>query len=269
MANVLLQEIKDGANPQVANLHKKRFVLVQEPNGKKRICASTLKEITGDSTLNARKNYSNDCGCELLLTLLLECNDLPAIDEVNDAIQRRIRTIPFVSSFVSQETYDAKEDKTNVYVGNPYYKEKEFQTNYKQALIQLLLPHWEQFQNDKHQILTTPRVCKQKATDYLALSDNVYEWFSERYERGDLGIDYVIVSDVYNEFTRSELWNNLSKNDRRNYNKTNFKTKIETNLFIRDFYKERDSYFNQEKIRQPYLVGWRLIDTHTKYNIIQ
>ena len=170
---------------------------------------------------------------------------------------------------MSQETYDAKEDKTNVYVGNPFYKEKEFQTNYKQALILLLLPHWEQFQNDKHQILTTPSVCKQKATDYLALSDNVYEWFSERYERGDLGFHYVTVADVYNEFTRSELWNNLSKNDRRNYNKTNFETKIETNLFIRDFYRKRDTYFNGNRIKQNYVVGWRLLDTHTKYNIIE
>lgn len=47
-SNVLLQEIQDGGNPQIALLHNKRFVLCQEPNKNKRICSSTLKEITGD-----------------------------------------------------------------------------------------------------------------------------------------------------------------------------------------------------------------------------
>jgi hypothetical protein len=43
-SNVLLQEIKSGANPEIANLHLKRFVLCQEPQTSKRICCSTLKE---------------------------------------------------------------------------------------------------------------------------------------------------------------------------------------------------------------------------------
>jgi phage/plasmid-associated DNA primase len=140
-ASVLLSEIIEGANPQVANLDKKRFVLVQEPDNKRRICAPTPKEITGDKTLNARKNYSNDCGVSLLLTLILQCNDLPPIDEVNDEIQRRIRTILFVSKFVSKELLDDLEDKTNLFEANKFYKSDEFRENFKQALIQILLKY--------------------------------------------------------------------------------------------------------------------------------
>ena len=44
-ANVLLDEIKEGANPAIASLHCKRFVLAQEPNGKK----SVHRDIEGNN----------------------------------------------------------------------------------------------------------------------------------------------------------------------------------------------------------------------------
>ena len=98
-SSILLNEIKEGANPQIANLNNKRFALSTEPSHKKKMCSSTLKELTGDKNINSRMNYSNDCEITLCLSLFLECNALPKLDEVNDAIERRIRTIPFVSSF--------------------------------------------------------------------------------------------------------------------------------------------------------------------------
>ncbi len=54
------QVIKEGANPAIANLHNKRFVLVQEPDRKHKINTSTIKEITGDKELNCRTLYSTD-----------------------------------------------------------------------------------------------------------------------------------------------------------------------------------------------------------------
>ena len=260
-SNILLQEIKDGANPQVANLDKKRFVLCQEPNGKRRICASTLKEITGDKKLNARKNYSNECGVVLLLTLILECNDVPPIDEVNDAIQRRIRTIPFVSKFVSKELYEQLEDKTNVYEGNPYYKSDEFQVNYRQALIQILLTYWEKFQNNKYQFISTPTLCKEKASDYLAVSDNIFEWFKEDFEKS-VSTDYIYIGDIYDNFKSSNLWDNMSKNDRRQNSESKFLQKIESNLFLQPYFKDRMKYSLPDKKynTKPLICGWKRIE---------
>jgi phage/plasmid-associated DNA primase len=102
---VLLDEIKEGANPAIASLNRKRFVLVQEPNGKRRICTATLKEITGDKIINARMCYVNDCKTNLSLTLVMECNELPALDEVGGGVERRVRAIPFGSRFVDKDDF--------------------------------------------------------------------------------------------------------------------------------------------------------------------
>ena len=47
-----------------------------------------MKELTGDDSINIRKLYSGNCSIKLNLTLMVECNELPKIDEVNDAIIR-------------------------------------------------------------------------------------------------------------------------------------------------------------------------------------
>ena len=76
-SSLLMAPIKDGGNPQVANLHKKRFVLGQEPDKSKAICSSTMKELTGDDSINTRKLYSGDCSIKLNLSLFIEANELP------------------------------------------------------------------------------------------------------------------------------------------------------------------------------------------------
>ena len=96
-SSVLLHSIKSGPNPEVAQMNNIRFVLTQEPNNNKKICCATLKEITGDKTLNVRDLYSSKCSINLKGTTVLEANEIPFVDEVNDAVSRRIRTIPSIA----------------------------------------------------------------------------------------------------------------------------------------------------------------------------
>jgi putative DNA primase/helicase len=149
-SQVLLAPIKSGANPEVANMNKTRFILTQELNSNEKICCSTLKEIAGDKTLNVRDLYSSKCSIELTGTTFLECNSIPAVDEVNDAVFRRIRTIPFTSRYVSEEVFNTLEDKTNIFLANALYKTDEFQNTYKQALFNILIKHFQKFQKNNY-----------------------------------------------------------------------------------------------------------------------
>ena len=132
-SSVLMAPIKDGGNPQVANLHKKRFALGQEPNKNQSICSSTMKELTGDDSINTRKLYSGECEVKLNASLFIECNELPKMDEVNDAIIRRVRVIPFKSKFVDESTYNAMDavdiKQNNVFIGNTFYKTMNLKLN--------------------------------------------------------------------------------------------------------------------------------------------
>ena len=261
-SDVLLSSIKTGPNPEVANMNNIRFVLTQEPNNKKKICCSTLKEITGDKTLNVRELYSSKCSIKLTNTTLLEANEIPAVDEVNDAVSRRIRTIPFMSRYVEQSVYDSLEDKTNVFVADSYYKTDEFQNEYKQALFDLLIIRFKLFVNNKHSLPPQPKCCLDKCSAFLGTCDDIYSWFESYYEKTSTTelSEAIPLADVYKSFSSSDFYTNLSKVDKRKYNKKYFMSKIEENIFIRKYVKLRDSYHNNKKIKSDYLIGWRVLE---------
>jgi len=256
-SSVLLNEIKEGANPQIANLHQKRFALSTEPSDKKTMCSSTLKELTGDKTINARMAYSNKCHVNLCLSLFLECNSLPKMDEVNDAVERRIRTIPFVSSFKSAEDYEHTLDKTNVFIGNPRYKTDEFIEEHKQALFHILSPICKKFIANGLVLSKVPAECKSVAIDYLAQSDHIYEWVCEKYEKTDKVDDFVYVKEMYEMFKGSSYFENLSKADKRKFTQKSFIENIKTNLFMKANFKDRNIWVNSIKLTQPAIIGFK------------
>ena len=254
-SSILLQELKTGANPEVANLDKKRFVLTQEPNSRRRICASTVKELTGDKTLNSRGLYSSKCEISLNLTLVMECNDNPPLDEVGDGMARRLRKIPFDSRCVSQETFDKLDDKTNIFVADPYFKSDEFQETHRQALFMIMKEQYAIFKANKNVINKQPDICRKVTDDYLACNDDIFGWFSSKFEKTG-GMEILYVCDVFDKFKTSEFYYTLSKNDQRKYNKKGFEEKVQKNLFLRSDFKARDAYIGKVQLKKTALVGW-------------
>lgn len=265
-SHILLAPIKSGANPEVANMNNVRFILTQEPNQNKKICCSTLKEITGDKTLNVRDLYSSKCSINLTGTTLLEANEIPSVDEVNDAVFRRIRTIPFTSRFVSQEVYNTLEDKKGIFVSNPYYKTDEFQDKYKQALFNILIKKFAIFQANKYILPNQPKSCIEKCSEFLATCDDIYSWFESKYEKVAVSelCDAIPLSDIYSQFSQSLFFQNLSKMDKRKYNKKHFVSKIEENIFLRKFIKSRKTYHNNKQLNSDCLIGWKIIEDADK-----
>jgi P4 family phage/plasmid primase-like protien len=263
-ANVLLDEIKEGANPAIANLNRKRFVLCQEPNGNKRICTATVKEITGDKQINARQLYSGECKTNLTLTLVMECNELPQLDEVGGGVQRRLEAIPFDSRFVDKDTYDSLKDKSLLGIANTLYKTAEFQAQHRQALFMILLSHWEKFQKNGYSMPELPAPCKKITKDYMAMSDDIYPWFCETYEEGDDNTDLIYINDMLQTLKLSPLYSQMSKKDQRDLTAKKFNEKVEKNIFLREHYKPRNARFNNIQLTKPALCGFKkkpLIDT--------
>ena len=265
-SNILLGPIVQGPNPAVANADSKRFCLTQEPDGNKRICSSTLKELTGDSAINARKLQSNKTETILKLSLFLECNELPKMDETTDAIVRRVDVTPFVSKFVEQATYNdltpEEREAQNIILGNTYYKTEEFKNKYKQALITILFDHFRQYKNNGYTFDETPRECKTAAVEYLAASDDIFNWFAEFYEKEDgkeSTKNVIYLSDLYDKYSTGQYFQNMTKKQKQEMNKTKFIEKIKKNIFLESYIKPRDSRYNDKKHSKEYIIRYKEI----------
>lgn len=270
MPNWVLQDkIGTGACPELANLHNKRFVLTSEPDRKKKISTNTMKEITGDPTLNARQLYQNtmEGGVKLKLSLFLEANKLPILDEVGDGVGRRIDVFPFQSRFVSENDYNkmletrSEEEITqaHIYRGNPLYKEDEWKRDNTHALIAILLDYYRAFQLRGYSLGKAPKSCEEAKQDYLQASDDLYGWFENEYRKADDDHpeEVMKLADIYADFKHSVYFSKLPSKEQNKNTKKYFTTELNDNINLRMYIRKRDTRYQGLYYKSDYLIGWR------------
>ena len=220
-----------------------------------------MKELTGDDSINTRKLYSGECSIKLNLSLFIEANELPKMDKVNDAIIRRVRVVPFTSKFVDSSLYNELESseitKNNIFVGNNFYKSEEFKMKYRQSLIIMLFQKFKGFVSNNLTLSSPPKESKSACNDYLSLSDDIFDWFSNTYEETDDGTSFIYFNDVFDQFTSSEYYNNLSKKEKRENNLKRFVSKIEKCVFLNKNIKFRDTTYNGTRHKKSYIIGFK------------
>lgn len=96
LANESLLLGDDKSHPtDKASLYQKRFVAISEPERGSRLRESRVKELTGDTTITARRMREDFWSFSRTHTFWLSTNHLPRIDGTDDGIWRRVRLIPF------------------------------------------------------------------------------------------------------------------------------------------------------------------------------
>ena len=184
---VLLNPLKDGGNPAIANMSGKRFINYREPDERQSINLSTVKELTGGKGISARKLYSNDDKVQLVATQVCELNKkCPMVGDLGDSIARRLREIPFVSTYTNiKELLDKKEVLSNVYKANPYYKTVEFQEKFKFALFIYLIRYCKKWEQEQQQTVCQKLYACKEVSDltkkYIEYNDNVFNILKQHY----------------------------------------------------------------------------------------
>jgi phage/plasmid-associated DNA primase len=263
--------IKEGANPTVFNLDRKRFVLTSEPCAGKINC-STIKSLTGDLKLNVRDLYSSNCtGINLCMTLFLESNELPLLSESTEAMRRRLGIIPFNSRFLDDDKFEQEKHDENVYKQNPYFASFDFQEENKQILFLILTDYYQQFKNNKYIIQEMPAECLRLTSKYLCASDDVFNWFENVFQESQNKEEETPVlsfKSIYGIFKETDYFDNLSKADKRLYNQKYFYEKLEKNLFLKRFIKKRNEKVNNKQLSSDSIIGWELINENEDINFL-
>lgn len=230
------------ANPAKAKLDKARVASFVEPDDTDRLNCSSLKEITGESTLDgARALYSQKDDIDLFCTLLIECNKKPLLNETTDAIIQRIMDILFPNTFTDDE--DSIDEENGYYRINLNYDTNDWRDDNKIAMFHYLQPYFMKLYNDDFN-LNTPQSIKDRNDKYLSDSDDIYSWFkslldedcegNEYIKKTDNKEDFIKISDIYNMFKNSTYFTNLNKKEKRDLNKNKF---IENIIKIKQFKK--------------------------------
>ena len=261
-SNVLLGQQKKGSNPEIANMNNKRFVIAKEPESSEFINVEIVKDLTGTDEINARLNHSNNTRTFLKCTLVMECNDKPKLNNISqpDALLRRIIISSFKSTFVEQSFYDelTEEEKTNIFIGNGYYKTPEFKDKYKQILFNILIKYYKEYTETKPNenscgVLPITKEIRKRAVDYLEASDIIKEFLDETYKKTGNDKERIKLKSVFELFQMSNYLKNLESKMKKLYNYKGFISKLESNIILK-----RSIRTNKDKTYE--LRGYKFID---------
>ena len=248
--SILFEAAKTGANPELANLDKKRFVVFKEPSSKKKFENSVIKELTGGGKISARSHYESTTQKTLHNTTVCECNTKPNLaEEPQLADIARIIDLPFRSTFVSD--VNEIDEANNIYPIDLNLKSLEFRDAHKCALIQILVDAHTVFTNNNFDF-QIPESVKLRTNEYLEGSCNILGWFKENYTLVDkTGANAVVtVKSIHEKFKDSEYYMTLSKLEMRKYTYSYFMKYFAENMITKRYYMDRyDRIINGERIR--------------------
>lgn len=231
---ILSETAKTGSNPEKAKIHKKRLVIFREPSEKHKFENAVIKELTGGGSFSARSHYEKETEKELNATIIVECNKKPLFSEdPTNAEIRRIIDLYFRSTFT--EDVSKIDVQKHIYLANSMYKTKEFQEKHKFALLKILMREHVKFYKDNNSSLCIPDSVANRTQTYLELSCNILQWFKDTYVLTD-SKEICKLKDVFDDFVKSPYYFNLSKMEKRKYNKAFFVDYFETNIFLKEYY---------------------------------
>ena len=263
-ANLFLGKVKDGANPALASLGNKRFVVFSEPNKASFLNASMIKLITGTEKVSARMLYSNKVSTTLQLTLVEETNARVKIDNVDEALEKRLEEVYFPSTFSNDPEIA---DKVNVFPCDVSFKTKEFKNEYKMTMMWILIEHYKQYKEQEYELFVSDAT-KQRTKDYLDDNNDFFGWFKEHYERvegvngmKDLTSETQIIpmKKIYLEYKFRDYYQNMTKAEKRQMNYRRFCQDLRENMRLKHWCSEKGvrPCVDGKQQSQPFVYGWK------------
>jgi len=177
-----------GANPEIAKLDKKRYIVSKEPQKDAPLHNAVIKDLTGGGNTNARMLYSSKTQVKLCGTNVMECNEKPPFSEApKDADAERINDILFGSFFTERkEDWDSETGENNsVFPLDTGLKERlKGSIVHRNTMLNMLLHNLLLVKAQNYSVdFFKPDSVKQRSLAYLQNSYDLHNIFKSIFEK--------------------------------------------------------------------------------------
>ena len=195
---------ENSPEPGLLSLKKKRIIMVSEPEVGDKLNSGFIKFITGGDTemlINCHKNEMETFKANFITFLV--CNDIPDMDNMDNAFINRIRCINFPTEFVANPTlpHQKKIDET-------------LQTKlmlWKNDFMLLLLEYYNKFKQGN---LTPPKNVLEWTDMYKEEVDMYYNFLNDCTEEAETHVSNVQLYIVFQEWFKKNYGNEKMPNNR-------------------------------------------------------
>jgi P4 family phage/plasmid primase-like protien len=132
--------LSSNASPDVMRIKGRRLVTFQEPEANDVLKTGIIKAFSGGDTIVARDLFKSPISFKIQATMLMCCNDIPAINSVDGGTFRRLRVIDYTSRFCDNPS------KPNEFMIDPAIKSKIIQ--WKPYFMSMLLHYYKKYDEE-------------------------------------------------------------------------------------------------------------------------
>jgi phage/plasmid-associated DNA primase len=243
----LCEPIKNGANPETAFMDKKRLIVFSEPKETQKINNGTMKELTGDSTINARKLFSNETQTKIYATFVLMCNKKIYLeDEPTDGEIRRMIDFLFESKFT--ENKDDINHNNKIFEADLNLLNDNILEELKFSYLEILIEYAHKFLTVDNEQFNIPESVKIRTEEYLKKSYNFLEYLNLICVKDEN--EHIKISDFVENLKNTDLYLNSTKEEKKKLTKIEAIKFFSTNPFIRKNFVDRYRFYVDKKLKE-------------------
>ena len=117
------------------------------------------------------------------------------------------------------------------------------------------MEYFKKFKSNNY-VIKPPKLVIDESKEYMKYSDDFYGWFDDKFINEDGGT--VDLKTVWQIFSCSEYYNNMSKKSKRKYNQKYLKSEIYENMFLKKALKAKGGSYLGTKLTCDTICGYRI-----------
>lgn len=164
-----------GPSPEMAQLKGARIATIPEGDAQAPLSGNKIKMLTGNDEFFARMCREDGGAIKAMMKVIMQCNDIPTVPDIDAAVLMRFLIIPFLSQWVNAKDAPATVEEQ--------YKQRKFpmDPNFERDRVPLLAEGllWlmvHDYQHYKQGGLVAPEIVKQYTANHWKTVD-VYRLF--------------------------------------------------------------------------------------------
>ena len=253
---------KGGANPSLANCNRKRFKVWSEPEEGHKLQVSTIKDISGEETINSRVLYSNNTECNMGGIAVLECNKRLGLNgDTGYSTLRRFIDFHFKSTFKAKDgitEFDSpysEENPEGYMIADPYLETKEFRDENISDLFYYLFDFMTDEGLNYHNLpdFILPKSVKDRSNAYI-LDNNPLLTLIKLYCEESKGSTVTLKEIRTAMEDDTNYYQLLSKAEKRNLTAPKLKKKLQEDPQLSKNFKENCRKLDLKNV----LINWKL-----------
>ena len=202
------------ASPELERIRYARFVWMSEPDKEDQIFIGKLKQITGGDKMSSRGLFKEASDFKPQFKIILMCNDLPKLANVDGGVIRRIEVVDFPSKFV---------DNPRPAPNNPHQYKMDLQlgTKLKQWNFLFFIKLVDYYSLYDKEGTKAPESVTKATQIYLIDNDIIQKWFCEDLIESS---EVVPFNNLYDSFI---IWCENEGINHKKYSKGDIKKELE------------------------------------------